>query len=252
MPVSGKPILVGTVHLDRDAMQGPLRRLLEEASPGVIAVEISPFSVSYRNKMQARWRLALSKNSALLSEKERAHPGLRLLELQIGIPFEWGVSVRYGGERGVRVLAIDSGRLSREEIPFWEERLLCLENLDRIVKLGRFDIEDHFERHHKIAREVIAAPGRFSQAVHPLRWLEGNYWDKREEMLAVRLRRILKICRRTVYVGGWMHIVKGSPYKTLADRLSDFEPVTIFLDRDRPALTRGYIGVLEYEKDMKQ
>ncbi|MGQ9500402.1 MAG: hypothetical protein ACUVQ6_08750, partial [Dissulfurimicrobium sp.] len=85
---------------------------------------------------------------------------------------------------------------------------------------------------HKTAQDIIARQNFIPDTIHPLRWLRDESWAKREKLLATRIRRILKTKRKTVYIGGWMHIVMGSPYKTLAERLSDLNPQCILLDRN--------------------
>lgn len=233
MPTHAKLILVGTIHLDWAMEYRPLRLALEELRPEVIAVEISPFSVYYRQKNQKRWLSIFYKDIALLTEKERMHSGLKLLEFQIRIPFEWQVASRYGNEKDIPVLAIDSGNIAKNDMPFWEKTLLSIENIGNIVKSEPFNLEDHFKRHHKTAEETIARPDDMPDTIHPLRWLNEEFWVKRERLLAARIRRILKIKKKTVYIGGWMHIVTNSPYKTLVERLSDLDPECILLDRNR-------------------
>ena len=132
MPVLSRPTLIGTIHLDMAAECGPMRIVLEKLRPEIIAVEISPFSVFYRLKNQKRWLSLFYKNIAPLTEKERLHSGLKLLKLQIMMPFEWRVARHYGGEKGIPVLAIDSG---------------AQKGLERIIKIARTiaDIEGNLE-----------------------------------------------------------------------------------------------------------
>lgn len=232
MPVLSRPTLIGAIHLDMAGECGPMRIVLEKLRPEIIAVEISPFSVFYRLKNQKRWLSLFYKNIAPLTEKERLHSGLKLLKLQIMMPFEWRVARHYGEEKGIPVLAIDSGAIAKDDMPYWEDRLLSLENISNIVKSEPFDLENHLARHHKTAEEIIAKKGVMPDPINPLRWLRDEFWAKREGLLATRIRRILKIKRKTAYIGGWMHIVMGSPYRTLAERLSDLNPQCILLDRN--------------------
>ncbi|MGQ9745934.1 MAG: hypothetical protein ACUVQV_08205 [Dissulfurimicrobium sp.] len=232
MPVLSRLTLIGSIHLDVAAECGPLRVALEKLRPEIIAVEISPFSVFYRLKNQKRWLSLFYKNIAPLAKKERLHSGLKLLKLQIMMPFEWQVARYYGKEKGIPVLAIDSGDIAKNEMPSWENMLLSTENINNIVKSEPFDLENHFVGHYKTAQDIIARQNFIPDTIHPLRWLRDESWAKREKLLATRIRRILKTKRKTVYIGGWMHIVMGSPYKTLAERLSDLNPQCILLDRN--------------------
>jgi hypothetical protein len=232
VPVLSKPILIGSIHLDVAAECGPMRTALEKLKPEIIAVEISPFSVFYRLQNQKKWLAIFYKNIALLTEKERLHSGLKLLKLQIMMPFEWQIARHYGKQKDIPVLAIDSGAIAKDDMPSWENRLLSAENIGNIIKSEPFDLENHLAGHHKTAEEIIARHTVIPDAIHPLKWLKDEFWAKRERLLATRIRRILKIKRKTVYIGGWMHIVMGSPYKTLAERLSDLNPQCILLDRN--------------------
>lgn len=227
-----RPILIGTIHLDLGAEYAPLYRTLNKIKPEVIAVEISKFSVSYRLKNQRTWLSTFYKNTEQLTKKERAHSGLKLLKLQIMMPFEWRAAMCYGKREDIPVLAIDSGVVAKNDMPFWKNRLLSPENICNIIKSEPFDLEGHFKRHHKIAEETIARPNSISDTLHPLRWLNDESWAKREGLLEKRVRCILKTKKKTVYIGGWMHIVVGSSYKTLAERLSDLNPQCILLNRD--------------------
>ncbi|MGB9712378.1 MAG: hypothetical protein ACP5J5_04400 [Dissulfurimicrobium sp.] len=226
-----KPILLGTIHLDRAGEYESLQLMLERIRPEIIAVEISPFSVRYRQKNQKKWLTIFNKRISSLTEKEGMHSGLELLKLQITTPFEWEVANIYGKNNNIPVIAIDCGDIAKKDMPYWEKTLLSLKNISNILKLQSVDIDDYFERHHQYALNFISRPMYIPEVINPLRWLNDETWSKREALLETKMRRILKTNKKSLYIGGWMHIVMGSPYKTLAERLSDLNPECILLKR---------------------
>ncbi len=234
-------ILVGTVHLDPEG-RGGLYKIIENLKPSILTVEISRFSVRYRLSNQERWLLRLRDLKYKLPEERRGHPGLKLLKLQLHIPFEWEVAHRYSEANNVPCLAIDSGNLARNELPLWKSEILSRKNLLKITDKPDFDLDNHFRECHSLAKIALATPNHLPKPLHHLSWLSDRFWEKREKTLACRIRRIhgngllnpgssSRTSTHHVHICGWMHLIAGAPRKTLADLLSELTPMRILLTR---------------------
>ncbi|RPI51039.1 MAG: hypothetical protein EHM49_07710 [Deltaproteobacteria bacterium] len=234
-------ILVGTVHLDSEGGRG-LYKIIKNLKPSIITVEISRFSVKYRLSNQKSWLLRLRDLKHKLPEERRGHSGLKLLKLQLRIPFEWEVAHRYNKANNVPCLAIDSGNLARNELPLWKNELLSTKNLLNITDEPDFDLDNHFRECHSLARIALTTPNHLQNPLHHLSWLSDKFWGKREKTLACRIRKIhgsgllnsgfsSRTSTHHVHICGWMHLMAGAPQKTLADLLSDLTPTRILLNR---------------------
>ena len=236
-------ILIGTVHLNPEGGCG-LYKIIENLRPSILTVEISKFSVRYRLSNQKKWLLRLRNLTYKLPEKRRAHTGLKLLELQLRLPFEWDVAYRYSKANNVPCLAIDSGNLARNELPLWKNEVLSRKNLLKITDEPDFDLDNHFRECHSQAKIVLKTPNHLPKPLHHLSWLSDRFWERREKTLACRIREIYRngllnpgsYLRTNIYhvhICGWMHLIVGPPWKTLADLLSDLTPMRILLTRMR-------------------
>jgi hypothetical protein len=234
-------ILVGTVHLDPEGRRG-LYKIIKNLNPSILTVEISRFSVRYRLSSRERWLLRLRDLKHKLPEERRSHPGLKLLKLQLHTPFEWEVAHRYSKANNIPCLSIDSGNLARNELPLWKSELLSRKNLLKITDEPDFDLDSHFRECHSLAKIALTTPNHFPKPLYRLSWLSDRFWGKREKTLACRIRRIhgngllnSASCSRTsthhVHICGWMHLMAGAPWKTLADLLSELTPMRILLTR---------------------
>ncbi len=236
-----KLILVGTVHLDPEGRVG-LYKIIETLRPSILTVEISRFSVRYRLSNQERWLLRLRDLKYKLPEDRRCHPGLKLLKLQLHTPFEWEVAHRYSEANNIPCLAIDSGSLARNELPLWKNKLLSRKNLLKITDEPGFDLDNHFRECHSQAKTALKKPNPLPKPMHHLSWLSDKFWDKREKTLARRIRKIhrngllnsgssSRTSTHHVHICGWMHLMAGAPWKTLADLLLELTPIRMFLTR---------------------
>ena len=234
-------ILVGTVHLDPGG-RGGLYKIIENLRPSILTVEISMFSVRYRLSNQERWLLRLRHLKYKLPKERRGHPGLKLLKLQLHTPFEWEVAHRYSKANNVPCFAIDSGNLARNELPLWKSEVLSRKNLLKITDEPDFDLDNHFRKCHSQTKIALKTPNHLPKPMHHLSWLSDRFWERREKTLACRIRRIhgngllnpgsySRTRTHHVHICGWMHLMAGSPWKTLADLLSKLTPMRILLTR---------------------
>lgn len=199
-------------------------------TPGVITVEISRFSVSYRTRHGPSWKERLDSLIERLPGPDRHNPGLGLLLRQIGMPFEWQAARAYGDRNRLRVIPIDSGELAASELPSWGHELLAPENLRQIAASHAGEtIDAHIERCRSEAERLLMREESPPASAHPLRWLADPFWERRERLLSRRIRMVMAVRSPLVHIGGWMHLAAGSPWKTLADHLEDLDPVRILI-----------------------
>ncbi len=223
--------LIGTVHLDYEA-RSVLSQYLRMLRPGCVTVEISAFSVEYRTAFQDAWQQRFQDLLREIPEKCRRHPRIVLLERQISMPYEWMCAMEYAEDRGgIKCLAVDSDELAREQLPLWEETLLTRENLLSLIQEPEFELESHFLSCYQQARQVIQDPTGIPKAIHPLAWLADEFWMRRELILARRVREEVQSKGKVVHIGGWMHLVCGGPWKSMADLLEDLKPDCMLLNR---------------------
>ncbi|MGB9497337.1 MAG: hypothetical protein ACKVE3_05650 [Dissulfuribacterales bacterium] len=235
-------VLVGTVHLDPEGRKS-LYKTIERFSPGVLTIEISSFSVRYRLSNQDGWLHRLKDLTCRLPEERRSHAGLKLLNLQLRLPFEWDTAYRYSKIHNIPCLSIDSGDLARKELPLWKNRLLSMENLIKITDGPDFDLDDHFKNCYSQAKILLKDPYDSAKSLSCLSHLSDRSWIEREKTLENRIRRIhkngllnagySKIKTDHVHICGWMHLLTGYKWRTMADLLSDLTPVRVLLNRTK-------------------
>ena len=199
------PLLVGTVHLAREDAPR-LLRILDDAAPVLVTVEISRFSVEFRRRRERAWLSQAARALRAVPPGSRGHGRIRLLIRQIRMPWEWKAALSWAESRGARVIPVDTGALSRTELPRWEKELLTRENLRALSRLPDLDLKAHLEEER--ARARLAVSGR----VRPARALLSDpFWTRRERLLSRRLIRLRGCWNRMVHIGGWMHLVPEAP-----------------------------------------
>nr|HDN00300.1 hypothetical protein [Deltaproteobacteria bacterium] len=235
-------ILVGTVHLDPQGGKG-LSKIIETFQPSILTIEISGFSVRYRLANKKRWLTRLRYLKHRLPEEKRNHSRLKLLKLQLQIPFEWDVAYRYSKANNIPCLPIDSSDLARAELPLWKSWVVSSKNLLKLTDEPDFDLDEHFRECHSQAKIALSKPNHFTKPGQQLSWLSNRSWEKREKTLAYRIQRVHenalpnlvshpKASSYHIHVCGWMHLMTGAPWKTMADLLSRLTPVRILLTRE--------------------
>jgi len=222
-------ILAGTVHLDQEASES-LFRLLESVRPACIAVEISPFSIRYRSRMEKAWLARFSRKLLNMPVSARGHLKLELLKRQISMPFEWSTAMLYASRHGIEAVPVDSGDLSREELPRWQKELLSGENIRFLGSLEDQSPGAYFSNHYKRALRILENPERFLEPGLELVFDEN--WCKREEVLVRRVGNLAKRFRPLFYIGGWMHLIRLSKPFTLASMLQ-MEPERYLVTKEK-------------------
>ncbi len=203
-------LLVGTVHGDP---QGYARawELLECFRPQTVAVEISPFSVHYRERHGARWQMLLEMSLAALPQGAAGHLAIRRLLAQIAMPFEWRAACDYGQRYGVEVIAVDASAPARQHLPRYAREVLIPENLRALLLTPDGSLPDFVHREFRRARLTAFRPltvpfGGILQAI-----------VRRERLAARRLQKLAADGRRVLHLGGWEHLAARRLQKLAAD-----------------------------------
>ena len=218
--------LLGTLHLDRELIPA-LMAQLEDIRPHVITVEISRFSISFRQRAMPVWFTVLKRNLRVLPARKRGHAGIRLMARQLRMPWEWVTASTYAAQAGIRCIPVDSGYFARRELPAWHTELLGAQNL-RIISSGPpFDMEQYFADSRRYASLNLQDSGMACRAAHPLSYLQAPCWQQRERVLARRIWKVAGICDRAVHIGGWTHLLTGTQWKSVADMLQPLQPAMI-------------------------
>lgn len=168
---------------------------------------------------------------------KRRHGAIELLRLQLKMPFEWETAQIYGKRYKIPVIAIDSSALAKEELPLWQHELLTEYNVNQLVQQPHLNLETYFADHYHMAQQILCpeqtntSTGTRDRAKKLLKWMEDEFWQNRERILARRIERIAKTGIKTAYIGGWMHLIRHDLYDTLINRLAPLNPQALLVPR---------------------
>jgi hypothetical protein len=230
-PEAGGLFLVGTVHGD-PVGYARVRRLLERVRPLAVTVEISSFSVCYRERHGSCWRRLLEAALAGLPPEVRGHLAVRRLAATVALPFEWQAAADFGRDRQVPVFPVDLSAPARRHLPAYARELLTPENLRSLAALPDGSLTAWAAGEYHRAR---------LSARRPLLWPPGDglaELQRREAGMARRLRELYRRHPRLVHLGGWEHLAPRRPEGTLFDRLADLSPRRWLLEDVGPAAAR--------------
>jgi len=226
--------MIGTIHLDIYAGT-VLFDLLGQLRPECIAVEISSFSVRYRQKLQGLWLRRLRSILKEIPPSKRKHLRVRLLKRQLIMPFEWQVARKYGNFRSIPVIPVDSGEISKRELPSWKDELLNTDNILLAVSEQDISLDEYFSRHYdEAASHLLERKRPINQFIE---LVFDEQWCKREKTLAERIFGLCSTYKRVVYIGGWMHLL-------LPENLPSLARLTRAITRERFLITGNKIQTL--------
>ncbi|MFW6113033.1 MAG: hypothetical protein ACOC8G_01805 [Thermodesulfobacteriota bacterium] len=219
-------ILLATVHGD-PAGYDRAWRFLEHWRPDAITVEISPFSVRYRERMAGSWRRRLQKALQALPPEAAANVAVARAAAQASLPFEYRVARDWGRAHGVAVKLLDAGGQARRHLPRYTEELLSPENVRLLWETGAPGTLEEF-----VAREFHRARrARAGQLTRLPDFANRNQENgPRERLWARRLRRLLAENRKIVHLGGWEHLVPWPDSSGLCHLLADLKPAIMLLE----------------------
>ena len=216
--------LLATVHGD-PVGYARAWRFFEQVRPEVITVEISRFSVRYREQALEGWRRRLAEALKTLSPEAEKSLAVARVAAQADLPFEYRAARDWGKLHRVPIKFLDAGKVARSHLPRYADELLSPDNLRVLSENGASGtLEDFVAAEFRRAR--LAREGKLRPRPRP-----ADSGDKRRERLwARRLMDLLKDGKRVVHLGGWEHLVSWEGGGGLTQLLADLNPDVILLD----------------------
>ena len=153
-------ILIGTVHGDPRGL-ARAGKLLNYLRPELVTVEISLFSLRYRERHGARWQRQLAEALAGLPAGAALHLAIRRLTAQVALPFEVRAARDYSRSCGVPWRPLDPGFVSRRHLPRYGSELLSPANLRALLSTPDGELKDFVDGQFRRARQALTeAPRR--------------------------------------------------------------------------------------------
>jgi hypothetical protein len=223
-PLPTSLYFLATVHGDPAGYQRAWR-LFEQVRPEVITVEISRFSVRYREQALQGWRRRLAEALKLLPPEAEKSLAVARVAAQADLPFEYRAAREWGRLHQVPVKLLDAGRLARSHLPRYADELLSPDNLRLLSENGSSGTLQDFVA-AEFRRAHLAGEGKLRPLPRP-----ADAEDKRRERLwAKRLKDLVCRGKRVVHLGGWEHLVPWEGGGGLTELLADLKPKVILLD----------------------
>jgi hypothetical protein len=223
-PPTSRLILLATVHGD-PAGYGRAWRIFEQVQPEVITVEISRFSVRYRERAVKDWQRRLSEALKALPPEAGKSLAVARVAAQAELPFEYRAARDWGNIYQVPVKFLDAGRVARLHLPRYADELLSPDNLRFLWKnepagtLVEYVVGE-FRRAHR------ARDGKLRPVPRSLDPGDG----RRERLWGKRLKALVRGGKRVVHLGGWEHLVPWQGGGGLSQLLADLNPGLMLLD----------------------
>ena len=227
-------LLIGAVHRDPHGAV-KLRKLLAEEHPVVLAVEVSPYGLFYRQRNSRRLRRRLIRRVKRLARNLRVSwqdwGQINAIHVQLAVPFEYRIAQKYCRDTGAALACIDSSLWSKGWIQEHWQRLLSSDNLEELLKCSPANLAEEVEREYKIAAHLLNGQEHSLSSAFTRAWSADPLWQQREVELAQVLEetyaRVLD--GRVAYVGGWQHLLRPNTGGTLYDRVEHLQPRRILL-----------------------
>lgn len=228
-------LLIGTVHRDPDGVV-KLRRLLARERPAAVAVEVSPYALSYRRRNGRRLRRRLMKRVKRLAEvlevSWRRWGQIHAIQTQLRVPFEYRVAQKYCRDTGARLSCLDSSLWSKRWIHDQWQQLLKRENVAALLEQLPQDLGDEVQRGYQLAARLLRNREQFLLSVFARAWSNDSSWQQRETKMAGLLQQFYARMRkgRLAYVGGWQHLLGPNAGGTLYERIEHLQPRRVLLE----------------------
>ncbi len=222
LDTASKLLLIGTVHGDPQGYDRAWK-LLRDFQPDLVTVEVSYFSLRYRQRREGLWQRRLQQALAELPSGAAMHLAIRRLAAQVALPFEVRVARDYARGSGIPWRPLDLGGPARRHLPRYDRELLSPENLRALLETADEPLEDYVSGEYRRAQMSCRRPLWRPLGVNP-------ETVRRERFLARRLRRHLAKFSRVAHLGGWEHLVPWRQATGLWQELADLKPLRFFLD----------------------
>jgi hypothetical protein len=217
-------ILLATVHGDPGGYERAWR-FFEQVRPEVVTVEISRFSVRYRERANKGWRRRLSEALKALPPEAGKSLAVARVAAQAELPFEYRAARDWGNIYQVPVKFLDSGRVARLHLPRYADELLSSDNLRVLCENEASGTLEEFVA-AEFRRARLARDGKLRPLPRPAD--PGD--ERRERLWAKRLKGLVDSGKRVVHLGGWEHLVPWEGGGGLSQLLADLNPGLMLLD----------------------
>jgi hypothetical protein len=227
-------LLIGTVHGDPDGM-ARLLGLLKKEEPGLVAVEASPYGLSYRQRYGRRLRRLLRRRLRCVSEGHGVSwerwGQFQAIVSQLSFPFEYKASLRFCRDSGARFWCLDLSAMSRELIHASWDELVSPRNIEALLHEPPEDLRTPVKKAYALASKLLKEKQSGYLSAFVREFEADPAWKNREAALAEGLEKGYGMMKsgRLAYVGGWQHLVCPSDGGTLCDRLSHLHPRRVLL-----------------------
>ncbi len=205
-------LLLGTVHGDPRGYERAFK-LLELFQPKLITVEVSRFSLRYRQRQEANWQRLWQQALAALPGAAAGHLALRRLAAQVALPFEVRAARDYSRQYGIPWRPLDLGGPARKHLPRYARDLLTPENLKALLTTADEPLEDFVAREYRRARLSCRRPAWRLPGLDP-------ETRRRERLQVRRLRHYLTRYARLAHLGGWEHLAPWRDARRPLGRIS--------------------------------
>lgn len=214
--------LIGCIHNDPKG-ELFLRKALSDISPELITVEISKYSIRFRQNVGPSLRakmedilIELSKERKIFGAELLNHPYIFALWRNLFMPYEYSEALRYSEEKGTKVYPVDISRLAKINLAKLKDAV----TEENIRLLYKTEPEQFFAELENTRMKMFEAL-KNKKATEPRD-------DKRDVYMAARIKRLIELHRPKVacHIGGWEHVL---PSSTLFEKLRNLNPKVMIL-----------------------
>jgi hypothetical protein len=138
------------------------------------------------------------------------------------MPFEWQCARDFAARHNAVCLSVDSGEISRRELPFWDRQLLAYENIEILLDSSPEEegLKEIFEAQYQRAQRMLSSPPTPASCPTFTR----PCWADRERAMARRIIRAHGRYGDVVHIGGWLHMVRAEAGVSVASLLDSYSP----------------------------
>jgi hypothetical protein len=219
--------MIGVVHRDPDGV-ARLLPLLRRLSPALITLEVSPYSVEYR---QRHSEYLLRRLDEIVPPDQRDHGEMQSVREMLQMPYELRAAELYAAESGATVELVGDSDESRELLASVEFELLTPDNLAALLARPDFSPKESVRRLYERCRRLLA-----SEPIPPALLGAGADWLSRAEAREAGVERRIRSALASrphqcwAHIGGVLHLLRIRGARLLWERFSDLHVRRAFLD----------------------